>query len=379
MADPGQGYKAEAICFTAGPKGAAFGVGVIHAWLASGRSHPLVAAGISTGALTAAAMQRCYRELAGAHAGPSREAARWTWFRSYLRTISVNPLKTIWRAFPSPVDFASDQPPVQDLSCPRDLAKEEAQARRHYFILTEFGVWMARLPVRFRSLASLLVHWVRKKERYGGPLNLASLTGAGVRIVAGLWWNLLCHPSFYSESTFSYSDPASGQKRYPTDKRFPHPLFGWRVWLTAIFIGLALLLVPASLFALIMGQWRALFLENPIGVRVFAFFVAGGAVLLLAVLGVMASENARGRILLVLSKHFFSELDLSRNLLNPYHFQLQLKQLFGDGRIDEDPIDPAGFGFAPASAAALLQKRRKPGRAVAGSDGDSWNLSARAR
>jgi hypothetical protein len=116
MPDTGQSNppgKNEGICFTAGPKGAAFGVGVIHAWLASDRHYPIVAAGISAGALTAAAMQRCYRELEQAKtSGPAeREAARWRWFRQYLRDISVDPLEFLWRAFPDPVDFAADQPP----------------------------------------------------------------------------------------------------------------------------------------------------------------------------------------------------------------------------------------------------------------------------
>ena len=58
----------DAVCFTSGLKGAAFGAGVIHAWLASDRRPPLLAAGISTGSITAAALQQCYRELEGAAA-----------------------------------------------------------------------------------------------------------------------------------------------------------------------------------------------------------------------------------------------------------------------------------------------------------------------
>src|SRR5215471_408790 len=53
----------DGVCFTAGITGAPFAAGVIHAYLAADRRPPLVVAGISIGALSAAAMQRAYREL----------------------------------------------------------------------------------------------------------------------------------------------------------------------------------------------------------------------------------------------------------------------------------------------------------------------------
>src|SRR5882724_1547048 len=68
----------DAVCFTAGFAGAIFGAGTIHAYLVSDRRPPQVVAGISMGALNAAAMQRCYRELQAAQgADPaSRDIAR---------------------------------------------------------------------------------------------------------------------------------------------------------------------------------------------------------------------------------------------------------------------------------------------------------------
>src|SRR5438552_1983477 len=94
----------DAVAFTAGPKGIPFSAGAIHAWLASDRKAPLIAAGISSGALSAAALDRCYRELdAAAHLNlPEREAARWTWFRTYLDAISYEPLQPFWDAIPDP-------------------------------------------------------------------------------------------------------------------------------------------------------------------------------------------------------------------------------------------------------------------------------------
>ena len=71
MADDSQlkdtldGEGKDAVCFTAGFSGALFGAGTIHAYLAARRANPQVAAGISMGALSAAAMQRCYQESMG--------------------------------------------------------------------------------------------------------------------------------------------------------------------------------------------------------------------------------------------------------------------------------------------------------------------------
>ena len=52
----------DAVCFTAGTEVAAFGAGTIHAYLATERAAPVVVAGISSGAIVAAVMKRCYAE-----------------------------------------------------------------------------------------------------------------------------------------------------------------------------------------------------------------------------------------------------------------------------------------------------------------------------
>src|SRR4051812_12639205 len=110
----------DAICFTAGSQGSPFGAGVIHAWLASDRKTPVVVAGISMGAVSAAALQRCYQELAKDGSG-DLEVKRWSWFRRYLSELSNNPLNVIWRAMPDPIDFFADKPPVRDTSGPCGL------------------------------------------------------------------------------------------------------------------------------------------------------------------------------------------------------------------------------------------------------------------
>ena len=60
--DPRTGGN-DAVCFTAGFAGAMFAAGAIHAYLAADRKPPAIVAGISMGALNAAAFQRCYQEL----------------------------------------------------------------------------------------------------------------------------------------------------------------------------------------------------------------------------------------------------------------------------------------------------------------------------
>ena len=52
----------DGVCFSAGHTGAPFGAGFIHAYLASDRKPPVVVAGISLGAVTAAVMERSYRD-----------------------------------------------------------------------------------------------------------------------------------------------------------------------------------------------------------------------------------------------------------------------------------------------------------------------------
>src|SRR5205085_5123256 len=99
----------EAVCFTAGVNGIPFAAGTIHAYLASGRKKPRVAAGISCGALSAAAMQRCYREVEEVTKKPStgeqREFARWSWFSRYIDAICDKPYNVIWNAIPDIADF----------------------------------------------------------------------------------------------------------------------------------------------------------------------------------------------------------------------------------------------------------------------------------
>src|SRR5262249_24894114 len=154
------------------------------------------------------------------------EAKRWEWFRKYLDTVSNDPLAFVWKAIPDPVDFFADGPPVKDLSAeslPFDLPEQETDARRHFYLLTKFGTWLAGIPVRVGTLASFIVYLVRCKERYGNRvLNPILLIWNAIKTGAGLWWHVMRAPRFVVEKSFS-------------DRRvwrpWVRPLFGWPVWI----------------------------------------------------------------------------------------------------------------------------------------------------
>ena len=83
----------DAVCFTTGIRNGFFGAGTIHAYLSADRRHPLVVAGISWGTVTAAAMQRAYRELEenreeNREDDSQLEAQRWSWFQRFLSRLA---------------------------------------------------------------------------------------------------------------------------------------------------------------------------------------------------------------------------------------------------------------------------------------------------
>src|SRR5258708_2360549 len=136
MANQDRKPGTDAVCFTAGPRGIPFSAGVIHAWMASDREAPPVIAGISSGALSAAALARACEKRDGvkteALSPDERESRRWVWFRQYLDAITNEPLKPIWDAMPDPDDYFADKPPVKDLSVqqlPEDIQRAEARSR----------------------------------------------------------------------------------------------------------------------------------------------------------------------------------------------------------------------------------------------------------
>lgn len=227
----------DAVCFTAGPKAAIVGAGTIHAYLAARRPAPLVAAGISLGALSAAAMQRAYREVAeAAGAGEEvRRAARWTWFRKYLQALTSRPFEAIWQSLPTQSDFFADLAPIRDASLPSEFSPDETRARRDLYLKVKLGRWLAQLPVTVRHVAGILIDYVRMRERYPTLRRLAS----GVSLLVSLVWLALllmvrvcCAPQFFPEYAFR------------TDERSRHAIPGLG-WLNLFSVTVACLILLA--------------------------------------------------------------------------------------------------------------------------------------
>ncbi|HWF10643.1 MAG TPA: hypothetical protein VG297_19380, partial [Bryobacteraceae bacterium] len=331
---------ADAVCFTAGPKGAAFGAGAVHAWLASDREPPLVVAGISTGAVTAAALRRVFQELESAP--PERlEEFRWTWYRRYLDAVSVAPLDFMWKSFPDPVDYFADKPPVRDLATeflPEGLKFKAAEARRHFHILTKFGVWLAGLPIRVRTVACILVSYVRLKEnRKSWPLSVATLIVYTAETLLGLWWHLVRSPKFFAQWTFRR--PFWKKKMNAGERRwiFPfRPLFGWALWLSLIAL-------PALL---LYAEWRALrHNSQPL--------IAGTAEAVAIVFGLyffVSSEAVRW----VIPRHLLRQLDVTKGILNTFELKRSLYDLFGPG--DLNPVLKPGREMHALLVCAALQQ-----------------------
>ena len=228
----------DAVAFTSGPQGAPFSAGVVHAWLAADRERPLVATGISMGTFAAVAMRRVYEELEHAD-NDDLEVKRWRWYQRYYQSVTDNPLGPMWNAVPDPVDFFSSTAPAKDLSVPASLRQDCENARRHYFLLTKSGVWLANLPVRVSTIATLIVMYVRRTEGYGVRLlTWLSFYWSLVLAVVGVLFHLIRSPQWISESEFDSSPRRRGVR----------PLLGWTLYLLAIVLPLG----PVAITVLIV-------------------------------------------------------------------------------------------------------------------------------
>lgn len=293
-ANPGGGGD-DAVCFTAGLKGAYFGAGVIHAYLAARRKHPVITAGISAGALNAAALQKCFRELKDAPPTPANtgdvkerldadKRQRWSWFRNYVHLLTDNPLSVVWDAIPDISDFFADMPPIRDNSLrPKD---KESQARQQRYILIKLGRRLASLPISVRRATETIVNYVRTREGYGtlSPIRLL------VRIIYLIFRLGMFGASFSSDNFYRNPRPikvgASEETKGPRDAEeefeiWPRPLFGWPVFSVALMIfiaGAALMLSALAGSAFFLWRnWNLLMHDH----RPLFWWPAGaGAVLL---------------------------------------------------------------------------------------------------
>ena len=331
------------MCFTAGPKGAAFAAGVIHAWLASDRQAPLVAAGISIGAISSAAIARCYRELENA-GKDSLERKRWAWFRRYLDAVANNPLSVIWKAIPDPVDFISDSPPVQDLSArnlPFHLYDEETRSRRHYYVLTKFGSWLGRLPVRIGTLTSIAVYRVRRKERYGNRLlNPVLYVWHIIKAVLGVWWHILRSPQFIRERSFG--------------KGWYRPLFGWPVWIGSMAPLLAAVLLAGA------SGWLPVWVTAL--AHVAAMFLLAAVLLTYLIINALPDRTRRwspATVFWEMGRHLVQALDIERGLLSQFELRRRLAELFGEQTLDPVLCGESGPRTHVLVVCAALQQRKQ--------------------
>lgn len=326
----GKDVERPAVCFTAGHKGAAFYAGVVHAWLASDRPSPGVVAGISTGAISAAAMQRAFRELTAAQkAKKGVEQARWEWFRRYVDKVTDRPYDVVWGGLPSPGDFMADRPPSEDLSCPASLRQEHARARERHYLLTRFGRWLSDIPLSVRSMGLTLVSYVRMKERYTSLPVLRHLTF--ITHFAGVVLRLLLHaarrPKFIRQWQF-------GTPRW---KRcfgwiIRRPILGWRIWLFACLSMLLVLSTAVSAVVLVSVKFfDQLWLWPEYEFALFLPLV----LLVILILFVIFLLGGPGGIW----DHIQRKLKIERGLLHSYELHRALYDLFeGDQAIGEDPM-----------------------------------------
>jgi predicted acylesterase/phospholipase RssA len=338
----------DAVCFSSGPEAAVFGAGTVHAYLAADRPPPVVAAGISSGALAAAVFHKCYKELRRART--DREAARWGWLRRYLSFLSNQPLDAFWDGLPDQSDFFADFSPIADPSLPDHLEEQEKEALDRRYRLVQFGRWLARLPVPFSRLAGLVVAHVRRKENYPSPwlgrmlAFIVSVSLLGLNLV----WHVARAPQFYRRVlTRADRQPAEkGRlrwvrtvgKRLLLFARRPRPLFGYSVWLSAVtLVGAAAILLLGITVLLLPGldlatPWmtEAARISQQLRTRTWAAIgVAGGVLVACAILVC----TLHGPLL----RRISAGVGLDRSLIHDFHLRRRLRALFEFTGDDDKP------------------------------------------
>lgn len=272
----------EAVCFTAGADGVPFAAGVVHAYLAADRPPPSVVAGISAGALSAAAFVASFDALQGSRS--RSEADRWRWFRSYVATLAHQPLARFLEGLPGYTELSTLHGAVRPISHPaaieavlpvpergspnssegERLRNLEREALGKRFLLQGLWRWAGGLRVRIGDVAGLLYNRVafvelrraRSLERNGEQarhrrLERHALTGVG-KYARALWYTLLLvlgavehlalAPNWVNAAPFD-----GAASRWPRWLPRPRPLFGglWPVAL-AVFL-LVCGVLPAAL------------------------------------------------------------------------------------------------------------------------------------
>jgi len=373
--------KSDALGFTAGLEGAPFGAGVIHAYLAADRPAPLVVAGISVGAVTAAAMQRAYRELRKeSSAGGVREAQRWAWFRGYLGTLTRRPLAFLWDAIPDQSDFFTNRPPVRDTSPPPTndgdtkarLRMEEAEARQARFLLTKLANWIGGLRLTVSEVSTAIVRYVRFKERYGGWrwwLALLSLRSS-MRVFSAIVAQIALSPAWVSETPFLRDKNSASADEMAQTSKLPRPLFGYLMWIAALVYSLSRIVMCAAMLLLVIvvvppAWWPYAVpsllrdLSRSLAWWEVAFFV--GFVPYLIVAFWFARFGPVVKVLNRLLGIALRKVDIHNSLIHPYPLSRELHRLFGDALVNDDFSEPRLLIVA-APLQVLFERRQSTAR-----------------
>src|SRR5665213_3688614 len=97
-------------------------------------------------------------------------------------------------------------------------SKDSENARRHFYLLVKLGLWLANLPIRVNTIATLVVMYVRWTEGYGiKVITWVQLIWNALIAAVGLIFHLIRSPQWVWEGAFK-SNPR---------RRGIRPLFGW--------------------------------------------------------------------------------------------------------------------------------------------------------
>ncbi len=273
----------DAVCFSSSLGGAIFGTGAIHAYLASDRKHPRIAAGIFLGALCAAAMQRSYKDLEreDEERNPTvLEADRWRWFQRLLHKITDRPLSVLWRSLPDRSDFFAEFPTQIDPATPEDFRKADQRAAEKRDQLAKLVRWIARLPISVSEVARLVDAFVtfKQKSKVWAPQLIANAFWVCDRVALFVFLQPFLglgsskgkkyHPRSMSPSAenLKAEEPEAeelGAEEAPEAadaedgegfKARLKPLFGWWVWMGAGTLVASTLLVLFPLLGFLAVQ-----------------------------------------------------------------------------------------------------------------------------
>jgi predicted acylesterase/phospholipase RssA len=287
--------------------------------------------------------------------GEDLEVKRWRWYQCYYDAVTDNPIGPLWKALPDPVDFFAETPPAKDPSVPDELYEDSENARRHFYLLSSLGVWLAHLPVRVSTLITFIVMYVRRRENYGNKIQNWFLFYWNAFIgVLGIIFHLVRRPQWVWERSFESNPRRKGVRR----------LFGWATYLLALrfFPVLVLLTIGAALFLHWILHWIAMpdWLRWVLVPLLFAglFFLIDQIVrALILASGKPKSKNWLTRMLAGWPAKVFSHnLGIAHGLLHSYEIKRAIYDLFVKGAPDYVKKGPGAGAVKALPVCAALEE-----------------------